>query len=369
MLMRAAIFRRPHEPMTVEEVEIADPIGKEVLVRTAASGVCHSDKHSLDGLVGARWQGFDKVVLGHEGSGVVEAVGPDVTYVEPGDHIVACLSGFCGGCEQCLRGHPNLCTSKEGVVMRGAGDAPRLSIDGVPVRQGSEIASHSEAMLLHENSVVKIDKRYPLQTAAIVGCAVTTGFGAAIRTSGLKPGETAAIYGCGGVGLSILQGARVAGARQIIAVDKFDAKLDLARELGATDTVNATETDPVATIRELTGGRGVDHAFEAVGLPMLVDQAVRSLAIRGTATLVGVLPAGASIEFPWEALRPECRLQTSRMGSNAFRVDIPNHLELYEQGRLRLDEMISRRIPLDSINDAFRAMDEGDGARSLLVFD
>ena len=369
MLMRAAIFRRPHEPMMVEEVEIADPIGKEVLVRTAASGVCHSDKHSLDGLVGARWQGFDKVVLGHEGSGVVEAVGPDVTYVEPGDHIVACLSGFCGSCEQCLRGHPNLCTSKEDTLMRGAEDAPRLSIDGVPVRQGSEIASHSEAMLLHENSVVKIDKRYPLQTAAIVGCAVTTGFGAAIRTSGLKPGETAAIYGCGGVGLSILQGARVAGARQIIAVDKFDAKLDLARELGATDTVNATETDPVAAIRELTGGRGVDHAFEAVGLPMLVDQAVRSLAIRGTATLVGVLPAGSSIEFPWEALRPECRLQTSRMGSNAFRVDIPNHLELYEQGRLRLDEMITRRIPLDSINDAFRAMDEGDGARSLLVFD
>ena len=369
MQMRAAVFRRPHEPMTIEEVEIADPIGKEVLVRTAASGVCHSDKHSLDGLVGARWQGFDKVVLGHEGAGVVEAVGPDVTYVEPGDHIVACLSGFCGGCEQCLRGHPNLCTGKEDTVMRGAGVPPRLSIDGVPVRQGSEIASHSEAMLLHENSVVKIDKRYPLQTAAIVGCAVTTGFGAAIRTSGLQPGETAAIYGCGGVGLSLLQGARVAGARRIIAVDKFDAKLELARELGATDTVNATETDPVAAIRELTGGRGVDHAFEAVGLPMLVDQAVRSLAIRGTATLVGVLPAGAKIEFPWEALRPECRLQTSRMGSNAFRVDIPNHLELYEQGRLRLDEMISRRIPLDSINDAFRAMDEGDGARSLLVFD
>ena len=137
----------------------------------------------------------------------------------------------------------------------------------------------------------------------------------------------------------------------------------------ATDTVNATEADPVAAIRELTGGRGVDHAFEAVGLPMLVDQAVRSLAIRGTATIVGVLPAGAKIEFPWEALRPECRLQTSRMGSNAFRFDIPNYLELYEQGRLRLDEMISRRIPLDEINDAFRAMDEGEGARSVVVFD
>ena len=369
MQMRAAIFRKPHEPLTIEAVEIADPIGKEVLVRTAASGVCHSDKHSLDGLVGERWSGSGAVVLGHEGSGVVAAVGPDVTYVEPGDHIVACLSGFCGSCEQCLRGRPNLCTGKLDMVTRGDGEPPRLSMSGEPVRQGSEIASHSEAMLLHENSVVKIDKHYPLQTAAIVGCAVTTGFGAAIRSSGLKPGETAAIYGCGGVGLSIVQGARVAGARRIIAVDKFDAKLELARELGATDTVNATETDPVAAIRELTGGRGVDHAFEAVGLPMLVSQAVRSLAIHGTATLVGVLPAGSNIEFPWEALRPECRLQTSRMGSNAFRFDIPNYLELYDQGRLRLDEMITRRIPLDGINDAFRAMDEGDGARSLLVFD
>ena len=368
MQIRAAIFRRPHEPLTVEEVDIADPIGREVLVRTAASGVCHSDKHNIDDLVGERWRGADTVILGHEGAGVVEAVGPDVTYVRPGDHVVACLSGFCGSCEQCLRGHPNLCTGRD-VVMRGAADPPRYSMDGQPVRQGYDIASYAEAMLLHENSVVKIDKRYPLEVGAIVGCAVTTGFGAAIRTSGLKPGETAAIYGCGGVGLSIIQGARVAGARRIIAVDKFGAKLDLARELGATDTVNATEADPVAAIRELTGGRGVDHAFEAVGLPMLVDQAVRSLAIRGTATIVGVLPAGAKIEFPWEALRPECRIQTSRMGSNAFRFDIPNYLELYDQGRLRLDEMISRRIPLDEINDAFRAMDEGEGARSVVVFD
>ncbi|MYI82468.1 MAG: Zn-dependent alcohol dehydrogenase [Chloroflexi bacterium] len=367
--MRAAIFRRPHEPLTIEEVEIADPIGKEVFVRTAASGVCHSDKHNIDDLVGDRWSGAGKVILGHEGSGIVEAVGPDVTYVQPGDHVVACLSWFCGNCEQCLRGRPHLCSGRAGMVTRGTADPPRYSMDGAPVQQGYDIASYAEAMLLHENSVVKIGKRYPLEAASIVGCAVTTGFGAAIRTSGLQPGETAAVFGCGGVGLSVIQGARVAGARRIIAVDKFEAKLELACELGATDAVNATETDPVAAIRELTGGRGVDHAFEAVGLPMLVTQAVQSLAIRGTATVVGVLPAGAKIEFPWEALRPECRLQTSRMGSNAFRVDIPNHLELYEQGRLRLDEMISRRIPLDSINDAFRAMDEGDGARSLLVFD
>ena len=369
MQIRAAIFRRPHEPLTIEDVEVADPIGKEVFVRTAASGVCHSDKHNIDDLVGDRWSGAGNVILGHEGSGIVEAVGPDVTYVQPGDHVVACLSWFCGNCEQCLRGRPHLCSGRAGMVTRGTADPPRYSMDGAPVQQGYDIASYAEAMLLHENSVVKIGKRYPLEAASIVGCAVTTGFGAAIRTSGLQPGETAAVFGCGGVGLSVIQGARVAGARRIIAVDKFDAKLDLACELGATDAVNASETDPVAAIRELTGGRGVDHAFEAVGLPMLVTQAVQSLAIRGTATVVGVLPAGAKIEFPWEALRPECRLQTSRMGSNAFRFDIPNHLELYEQGRLRLDEMITHRIALDDLNDAFRRMDEGEGARSLVVFD
>ncbi len=366
--MRAAIFRRPHEPLTIENVEIAGPIGKELLVRTAASGVCHSDKHSLDGLVGNRWGSDPTVVLGHEGAGVVEAVGDDATHVQPGDHIVACLSGFCGSCEQCLRGRPNVCTGKLGVVRREESAGPRLSMDGQPIQQGSEIASHAEMMLLHENSVVKIDKRYPLEVAAIVGCAVTTGVGAALRTSGLRAGETVAVYGCGGVGLSIVQGARIGGARRIIAVDRFDAKLELARELGATETVNAAETDPVAAIRELTGGDGVNHAFEAVGLPALVSQAVRSLAIHGTATLVGVLPAGAMIEFPWEALRPECRLQTSRMGSNAFRFDIPHYLELYGQGRLKLEEMITRRIPLDDINEAFRAMEEGAGARSVLVF-
>jgi S-(hydroxymethyl)glutathione dehydrogenase/alcohol dehydrogenase len=276
---------------------------------------------------------------------------------------------FRGSCEQCLRGRPNLCTGKLEMIRRDQEAPPRLSKNGMPIQQGSEIASHAEMMLLHEHSVVQVDKRYPLDTVAIVGCAVTTGFGAAIRSSGLKPAETVAVYGCGGVGLSIIQGARVAGARQIIAVDKFDAKLDLARELGATDAINANEVDPVAAIRELTNGAGVNHAFEAVGLPALVAQIVQSLAIHGTATIVGVMPAGAMLEFPWESLRPECRIQTSRMGSNAFRFDIPHYLELYEQGRLKLDEMISRRLPLEDINDAFQAMEDGNGTRSLLVFD
>jgi S-(hydroxymethyl)glutathione dehydrogenase/alcohol dehydrogenase len=362
--MQAAIFRKPHEPVTIESVDISQPDRREVLVRTAATGVCHSDLHLIDG--NGRFPLGDPYVLGHEGAGVVEAVGEDVRYVKPGDHVVACLSGFCGTCEQCLAGHPNLCTG--GITVRPTSAAPRLSQAGRPVVQGFGIASYAERMLLHENSLVRIDPEIPLDRAALVGCGVLTGVGAALRTAGVRPGQTVAVFGCGGVGLSIIQGARIASARQIIGVDRFDSKLEMARSLGATHTVNSSSEDPVQAIRALTGSAGVDHAFEAVGIPALVRQAIESLAIRGTATVVGVLPPDATIEFPWMAIRPECRVQTSRMGSNQFRTDIPNYLELYRQGRLRLDEMVTRRRPLDEINDAFRAMTAGEVARTVLTF-
>src|ERR671925_1232132 len=365
MEMKAAVFRKTHAPLTIESVEIDKPWGREVLVRTAATGVCHSDLHVVDGL--GRWPLDRPFVLGHEGAGVVEAIGAEVTTVRPGDHVVACLSGFCGACAQCLGGHPNLCIG--GVVTRPDSAAPRLSQKGGPVRQFIGISSYAERMLLHENSVVKIDPDLPLDRAALVGCGVLTGVGAALRSSGLEAGQTVAVFGCGGVGLSIIQGARIGGARQIIAVDQFEAKEEIARRLGATDFINSAEDDPVKAVRALTGGAGVDHAFEAVGNTKLVRQAIESLAIRGTATIVGVLPPDAKIEFPWMAIRPECRVQTSRMGSNRFRTDIPRYLEFYRQGRLRLDEMITRRGRLEDINDAFRAMQAGEVARMVLTFD
>jgi S-(hydroxymethyl)glutathione dehydrogenase/alcohol dehydrogenase len=314
-----------------------------------------------------KWPTSDPIVLGHEGAGVVEAVGDKVTSVGPGDHVVACLSGFCGLCPQCLTGHPNRCIGR--IVNRGRGATPRLSLEGKPLTQFADIGSYAEQMLLHENSLVRIDDDIPLDRAALVGCGVLTGVGAALRTSGLRPGETVAVFGCGGVGLSVIQGARIGGARRIIGIDRFDSKLEMATALGATDTINSSDDDPVALIRSLTGGEGVDHAFEAVGVASLVRQAVESLAIGGTATIVGVLPTGAMIEFPWEALRPECKLQTSRMGSNRFRIDIPRYLDFYRQGRLLLDEMISRRGDLADINDAFRAMKAGEVARTVLMFD
>jgi len=364
MQIKAAVFRKPHEPLTIESVEIDKPAGREVLVRTAATGVCHSDLHVVDGQ--GRWPLDRPIVLGHEGAGVVESVGADVTTLRPGDHVVACLSGFCGSCAQCLAGHPNLCVG--GLVTRPDGAPPRLSPRGEPLRQFIGISSYAEHMLLHENSVVKIDPELPLDRAALVGCGVLTGVGAALRTSGLEAGQTVAVFGCGGVGLAIIQGARIGGARQIIGVDVFDSKLEMARRVGATHVVNSAQDDPVKAVRALTKGAGVDHAFEAVGNAKLVRQAIESLAIRGTATIVGVLPPDAMIEFPWMAIRPECRVQTSRMGSNRFRLDIPLYLEFYRQGRLLLDEMVTRRGRLEDINDAFRAMKAGEVARTVLTF-
>ncbi len=365
MEIKAAVCRKVHEKLTIEAVEIDQPWGREVLVRTVATGVCHSDLHVVDGV--GRFALDRPMVLGHEGAGIVEAVGTEVTSVRPGDHVVACLSGFCGACAQCLAGHPNLCTG--GIVTRPDAAVPRLSQHGRPFRQFIGISSYAERMLLHENSLVKIDPELPLDRAALVGCGVLTGVGAALRSAQLEAGQTVAVFGCGGVGLSIIQGARIGGARQIIGVDVFESKLEMARRVGATHVVNGTQDDPVAAVRALTGGAGVDHAFEAVGVAKLVRQAIESLAIRGTATIVGVLPPDAMIEFPWMAIRPECRVQTSRMGSNRFRTDIPLYLDFYRQGRLLLDEMVTRRGRLEDINDAFRAMKAGEVARTVLTFD
>ena len=365
MEAKAAVFRKVQEPLTIETVDVDKPWGREVLIRTVATGVCHSDLHVVDGQ--GRWPLDRPIVLGHEGAGVVEAVGPEVTTLRPGDHVVACLSGFCGSCPQCLSGHPNLCTA--GAVTRSDSAAPRLSQQGAPLRQFIGISSYAERMLLHENSVVKIDADLPLDRAALVGCGVLTGVGAALRTSGLEAGQTVAVFGCGGVGLPIVQGARIGGASQIIGVDQFDSKLEMAKRFGATHTINSAKDDPVKAIRALTRNAGVDHAFEAVGNATLVRQAIESLAIRGTATIVGVLPPDAMIEFPWMAIRPECKVQTSRMGSNRFRIDIPRYLEFYRQGRLLLDEMVSRRGRLEDINEAFRAMKAGEVARTVLTLD
>ena len=307
-----------HDPLTIESVEIDKPWGREVLGLRTATGVCHSDLHVVDGL--GRFPLDRPYVLGHEGAGVVEAVGTEVTTLKPGDHVVACLSGFCGSCPQCLDGHPNLCVG--GLVARAESAPPRLSQKGQAFRQFIGISSYAERMLLHENSVVKIDADLPLDRAALVGCGVLTGVGAALRSSGLQAGQTVAVFGCGGVGLSIVQGARIGGARQIIGVDIFESKLEMARRVGATHVVNSGQDDPVEAIRALTGGAGVDHAFEAVGNTTLVRQAIEAWP-SGARPPSSACCRRAKIEFPWMAIRPGAEVQTSRMGSNRFRSTFP----------------------------------------------
>ena len=360
--MKAAVFRAVNEPMAVEEIAIDKPGPREVLVRTAAAGVCHSDMHFFNGT----YPGQTPCVLGHESAGVVEEVGSAVRYVRPGDHVITCLSVFCGHCEYCLTGHMSLCQEPE--VRRGAKDAPRLSKDGAGLTQFANLGSFAEQMLVHEHSVAKIRDDIPLDRAALIGCAVTTGVGAVIHTAAVEPGATVAVIGCGGVGLSCVNGAAIAGASRVIAVDTVASKLQLAGNFGATDMVNASDGDAVQQVRDLTGG-GVHYSFEAIGLKATAEQAFRMLRPGGTATVIGMIPPGEMVQLHGPDFLAEKKIQGSMMGSNRFRVDMPRFVDFYLQGRLHLDEMISKRIGLGDVTDALLALNTGEMARSVIVFD
>ena len=360
--MKAAVFREVNQPMEVEEVDIGKPGPRELLVRTKAAGVCHSDLHFFNGT----YPGQMPVVLGHESAGVVEEVGSDVSYVKPGDHVITCLSVFCGHCEHCLTGHMSLCQSPE--VRRGREDEPRLSQNSEVVHQFANLGSFAEMMLVHEHAVAKIQDDMPMDRAALIGCGVTTGVGAVIHTAAVEPGSTVAVIGCGGVGLSCINGAALAGASRVIAVDQVSSKLELARKFGATDAVDASAGDPVQQVRELTDG-GVHFAFEAIGLKVTAEQAFRMLRRGGTATVIGMIPPGEMVSLHGPDFLQEKTIQGSMMGSNRFRLDMPRFVDFYLQGRLHLDDMISSRISLDDINDAMAQLETGEVARNVIVFD
>jgi S-(hydroxymethyl)glutathione dehydrogenase/alcohol dehydrogenase len=362
MRIKAAVFRVPNQPLTIEEVDIGAPQPSEVLVRTVASGVCHSDLHCLHGALPTRVP----AILGHEPAGIVEAVGDSVTAVKPGDHVIACTSIYCGDCVQCLNGRPHLCVNRA-ACRRKRDEQPRLSQKGVPLEQFADLAAFAEMMLLHERAVIKIAPDVPLDRAALLGCAVTTGVGAALNTAQVTPGSSVAVFGTGGVGTSIIQGARIAGARQIIAVDLLDSKLETARHFGATHTVNAASVDPVKEIKQLSDG-GVDYSFEAIGSPQVLAQCFYALAPRGVCTLVGAIPTGQKIELLPGHFYIEKQIRGCFMGSNRFHLDMPKYLELYRQGRLNLDDMVSRRGRLEDVNEAFRAMEAGEVTRTVLTF-
>jgi len=362
--MKAAVLREMPGRLQIEDVEVDAPAAGEVLVRTAAAGVCHSDQHVLDGIVNFY---ATPMVLGHESAGVVEAVGEGVTYVKPGDHVVTCLSVFCGHCDACLTGRAFSCMTDESALARGPGRS-RLTCGGEPMNQFVNLSSFAEELLISQNALVKIREDMPLEKAALLGCGVTTGMGAAINSAQVTPGSSVVVVGVGGVGLAALQGARICGAAQLVAVDMHDHKLELARQLGATHVVNASKDEPVQAVLELTGG-GAEFGFEAIGLPDTTRQMFSMTRSGGVATVIGILPMDAEIPMTGVDFMGSKRYQSSMMGGGSFRVEVPRYIDFYLNGQLRLDEMVSQTLPLERINDAFDAMNKGEVARSVIAFD
>jgi len=359
--MKAAVFHAANQPLTIEDVEIEKPRRREVLLRTAYAGLCHSDLHFMEGL----YPYPAPAVLGHEGSAVVEAVGEDVTYVKPGDHVITCLSVFCGECPQCMTGHPNLCENTD--VKLPPGVARRLQWKGEVLHQAFNLSAFAEQMVVHEHAVVKIDPDIPLDRAALVGCGVMTGVGAVFHAAKVEPGSTVAVIGCGGIGLSAVNGAALAGAVRIIAIDTNPAKLELAKLMGATDTINASNADAVKAVKDLTGG-GVPYSFEAIGLKTTAEQSFAMLRPGGVATIIGMIPLGTKIELHGFDFLRDKKIQGTMMGGNRFRVDMPRLLELWRQGRLKLDHLISGLIGLEEINEGFARLKSGTPVRNLINF-
>lgn len=364
--MKAAVLNTIPGQLDIEEISIDSPGPREVLIRTSAAGLCHSDLHFMEG----KYPYPCPAVLGHESAGIVEEVGSDVNYVSPGDHVITCLSAFCGYCEQCISGHLSLCENKATELVRKPGQPSRLSRpDGEAVNSFLHLSSFAEQMLVHEHALVKIDQEMPLDKAALIGCGVTTGLGAVFRTAKVEPGSTVAVIGCGGIGLSAVQGARIAGANKVIAIDMVGSKLELAQTMGATQVINAADEDVVEQVKEMTNGLGVHNSFEAVGMKSTAEQAFKLLRSGGQATVIGMIPVGTTVEIHGPELLSEKTLTGSNMGSNQFRTDMPRFVDMYLDGRLLLDEMVSKTITLDEINDGFEEMKTGTVARSVISFD
>jgi S-(hydroxymethyl)glutathione dehydrogenase/alcohol dehydrogenase len=360
--VKAALLETVPGELVIDDVQTGAIGPHDVLVRTVAAGLCHSDLHFMEG----KYPCPVPAVLGHESAGVVEAVGDQVTYVRAGDHVISCISGFCGACQYCLSGRPNLC-DHDGLRPDPAAP-PRLRRGDQAVYQFFDLSSFAEQLLVHEHYLVKIRPDMPLDKAALIGCGVTTGVGAVINTARVRPGETVAVIGCGGIGLNAIQAASIVSAGRIIAVDRVASKLQLAADFGATDLVDASGTDAVLAVHELTGG-GVDHAFEAIGLKATAEQAFMMLRKGGTATVIGMIPLGEKVEIDGFQLLLEKRIQGSNMGSNRFRFDMPQYIEWYLAGKLKLDELVSAVMPHDKINDGFAALRAGEVARQLITFD
>ncbi len=360
--MKAAVLKQAGQPLEIRDVEIDTPGPREVLIRTKAVGLCRSDLHFIDGVYPA----LMPTIPGHEAAGVVEAVGDEVRHVAPGDHVVTFLAPFCGSCELCAGGQQSLCQDPS--IKRSKDQPPKLTMDGETVNQFLNLSAFAEKMLVHENACVGIDKKMPFDRAALLGCAVITGAGAVFNDSKLKPGESVAIVGAGGIGLSAVNAAKIAGAGTIIAIDPVKSKRDLALKMGATHVFDAADEDVAKQVIAATGG-GVDYAIEAVGRPETAELAWTIAKRGGQATIVGMIAPGQMVTLHGPSLLSGKTLKGSLMGSTHFQIDMPRLAHFYLNGQLDLDTMIAERITLDEINAGFDKLRAGGDVRSVILFD
>ncbi|HVC84684.1 MAG TPA: Zn-dependent alcohol dehydrogenase [Solirubrobacteraceae bacterium] len=366
--MRAVVLREPGLPVRVETVLLEPPRRGEVLVRVAAAGVCHSDVHLADGSLGrGRWP----MVLGHEGAGVVTAIGADVTGLAPGDHVAFCFVPACGACRACRSGRRNLCEPAGAAALAGTlmdGSSRLRSPDGSIIQHGLMVACFAEHAVVPMAGAVVIPQEVPLWQAALLGCGVVTGIGAVTNAAHVGIGESVCVIGCGGVGLQVIAGARLAGAATIVAVDRDTGKLELARHRGATDVVDATAVDVTSEVRARTGG-GVDHAFEVVGASATIRQAWEVLRPGGTAIVVGLAPRGVEVSIPAIDFLSEKTIRGSYYGSADVHEFLPGLVTLLMAGRLDLADVVSDLIELDGIQEAMDRLRRGEGARSVAIVD
>lgn len=364
--MKAAVCYEYGKPLVVEEVTLDPPQRGEVKVRLAATAICHSDVHFLRGDWASERGGLP-VIAGHECAGIVMEVGEGVTRVQPGDHVVMSLLRSCGDCFYCAEGHDYLC---EGTYALNT-ETRFANARGERIKHGIRTAGFAEQTIVDQSQLVVIPDEIPLDSASLLACGVITGLGAVVNTAQVEPGRSVAVIGVGGVGLNSVQGAHLSGANPIIAIDLLDTKLEAARTFGATHGINAGGTDDVpAAVRALTGGRGVDYAFVTVGSTRAVEQAFDLIRKGGTVTLVGIPEVDATVAFsPTYRVWNGQHVLGSFMGSTILSTDIPRLVELYRSGRLKLDELITRRYPLEEINEAMASMERGEALRNVIVFE
>lgn len=359
--MQAAVCYEFGKPLVIEDLTIDPPQSGEVKVKLAATAICHSDVHLIRG----EWGGEVPVVAGHESSGIVTEVGPGVTTVQPGDHVVVSLLRACGRCLYCTTGAPYNCNGTFALDTQS-----RLrNGQGQTVHHGIRTASFAEYTIVEQTQCVKVPDTMPMDRAALLACGVITGLGAVTNTANIAPRSSVAVLGVGGVGLNSVQGAALSGARMIIAVDLLENKLTAARSFGATHTVNLRQQNGVDSVLGLTGGLGVDYAFVTVGAPVAVSQAFEMIRPGGTVVVVGLPKSEDTVPINIHRLINERRLVGSPMGSTRLSIDVPRLVELYQQGKLKLDELITKRYPLAQINEAIESMERGEALRNVIVFE